>query len=325
MNTYRIHEDNLERLQKKITRIRNKCVKYGCDFVYNEVGEDFDTYEDDDGNEHIVRYILVECEGTAKVNGWKFLATLEHHDTGNIVRKLLDEVEVPERYWTCGPTCEHCNRIRSRNETYVVYNEETGEFKQVGSSCLCDFTGGFSAEAAAEYIALYNCLIEGETPVGGLGRGKLYFKTDDVLLHAAIIVKCLGYAPSDAEKPTRYRVLNDLCYDTCRSMLARWDVEEVEEFRNKFHPDYNDPEMLEMVQAVKEYIAGEEDNSSYIHNLQVLLASEYVDTKNFGYVVSAIPSYNRHLGWMAERKREEEARKVEQGSKYVGAVGDRIT
>lgn len=32
--TYKIFEGNLERLEKKLTRIANKCKKYGCDFRY---------------------------------------------------------------------------------------------------------------------------------------------------------------------------------------------------------------------------------------------------------------------------------------------------
>ena len=43
---YSIWEGNMESLMKKVTRIQNKCKKYGCDFHFEEVGEEFKTYEE---------------------------------------------------------------------------------------------------------------------------------------------------------------------------------------------------------------------------------------------------------------------------------------
>ena len=41
--TYSILEANMERLEKKLTRIQNKCKKFGCSFTYEKVGEEFKT------------------------------------------------------------------------------------------------------------------------------------------------------------------------------------------------------------------------------------------------------------------------------------------
>lgn len=66
--TYKIFEGNLERLEKKLTRIANKCKKYGCDFRYEQVGEVFEDVKDDKGETHAARFVLIEAEGTTKVN-----------------------------------------------------------------------------------------------------------------------------------------------------------------------------------------------------------------------------------------------------------------
>ena len=155
---FAIHVDNLDRLHKKMDRIRTKCEKYGCDFVYNEIGEEFRDVKDENGYVHAERFVIVECEGTAKIHGWRFVATVDHTEKGNIIRKMTDDIEVPERYRTSEPICEHCHSRRHRKDTYIVYNEKTDEFKQVGSTCLCDFTGGLSAEVAASYISLFEFL-----------------------------------------------------------------------------------------------------------------------------------------------------------------------
>lgn len=41
--TYSIPECNIESLEKKLTRIRNKCDKYGLAFKYERTGEHFET------------------------------------------------------------------------------------------------------------------------------------------------------------------------------------------------------------------------------------------------------------------------------------------
>lgn len=38
---YAIYEGNIDRLEKKLKRISNKCKAYGCDFHYEQTGEEF--------------------------------------------------------------------------------------------------------------------------------------------------------------------------------------------------------------------------------------------------------------------------------------------
>ena len=63
MERFAILEGNMERLEKKLITIQNKCEKYGCSFSYNKVGEEFRTLEDEKGNKYQARFILVEAEG----------------------------------------------------------------------------------------------------------------------------------------------------------------------------------------------------------------------------------------------------------------------
>lgn len=332
MATYAIYEENMERLTKKLTRIRNKCHKYGCDFTFSEIGEEFREFENEDGDTYTLRYVIVEAEGTAKVNGWRFIATIDHSNaSGNIVRKISDEVEVPERYFTCEPTCEHCNSKRHRKDTYIVYNEETKEFKQVGSNCLCDFTGGYNAEWAAEYISLYDSLIEGEAPVGGCDY-TYYFDLEKLLHYAYYSVKHLGYVSTSAYetsygpvRTTREDACDAYLYDNSPSRLWKRDREIVEEFRNKYHPDYTSEEAKSYVEEMIEYFKNNEESGDYMHNLKVLANAQYIKSKEAGYAVSMIVTYNKHLGKVAEKKARDEKNKVEsETSNFVGEVGKRI-
>lgn len=324
MNTYRIHEANIERLHSKVNRIRNKCAKYGCDFHYAEVGEEFVPRIDDDDNEVIDKYILVECEGTAQVNGWEFAGTIDFLDGGNVVRKAID-VDIPARFNTCECECEHCHSRRHRKNTYIVYNSTTGEFKQVGSSCVSDFTGGLSAEQIASYISLFDEMIEGES-IPSSGWSKRYYPLDDILAYAVDYVSNEGYLSSqyDSYHNTKSSVLVAYEYDNGCRYLTPGDKEEVEAYRAKFHPDYSSKEIIDQVAEIKSYVNSMEGDTDYARNLKVLANTQYIEYKQFGYVCSMVPVYNRHIEDIARAKRQAQEHEAELGSQFQGQVGDRI-
>lgn len=76
---YAIYEGNLDRLEKKLKRIFNKCKAYGCDFHYEQTGEEFRELKDEKGNKYTARFVLVEAEGTAVINDWEFVAETIRH------------------------------------------------------------------------------------------------------------------------------------------------------------------------------------------------------------------------------------------------------
>ena len=100
---YSILEANMERLEKKLTRIQNKCKKFGCSFTYEKVGEEFKTLKDDRGVEYQAKFILIEAEGKAVLNDWMFVASVQHTEKGNIINSTGCSIEVPERYYTSEP------------------------------------------------------------------------------------------------------------------------------------------------------------------------------------------------------------------------------
>lgn len=327
MKIYAIHEGNLDRLQKKLTRIRNKCMKYGCDFHYAEVGEEFRVVDEGTEDEHMERYVLVECEGTAVVNGWKFAATLEHTSHGNIVRSAID-IQVPNRYRDCGPECEHCKSSRHRKDTYLVFNEETGEFKQVGSSCVCDFTGGLNAEVVASYLSLLTTIEEYESrPVGSSYTP--YYDVREILRYAVDYVDHVGYHSSYGEgESTKEMVVDAMRYDRGKGGEATRRA--IQRYRDRFNPDYNSEELAKRVETIIEYFKSldpndDESSSDYMRNLITLAHSDCIQYRNIGYVVSMVVTYNKIQDRIQERKvREAETSRERTVSKHMGQVGDKV-
>ena len=329
---YLIHEANIERLEKKLKTIANKCAKYGCSFSYSKGEEVFKEVEDNSGNKHLVKFIEVLVEGTAIVNGWRFVATLDHkHEIGeNVVRQFDYTLEVPERYRHTDCLCEHCNTRRSRKNLYLIYNDETKEFKQVGASCIKDFTCGLDAEGVAQYISYFDEVIKGEQIIGS-GWYKSYYRTDMVLQYAAEVIHYFGFVPtSSCGVTTRDRVWKFGGYFgdmPCR--LLRDEKEEIEEFLKANDFNINSSDNLDLVQKAKQWVLDSDSTSGYILNLKTLCKLDYVTSKYFGLLVSLIKAYQRDQELQAEQARRNsiyaEKHKVDMKSEHVGVIGQKLT
>ena len=327
MTTYLIHESNLERLEKKITTIKNKCVKNNIDFTYNVIGEKYLETTREDGSKYTAKYFEVAVSGFMKHEGWRFAATLEHKAEGNIVRAMDTELTIPEKYRTCGPTCEHCNRIRSRKDTYVVYNESTGEFKQVGKQCMQEYTNGLDAEEVARYISLFDEMIKGEYYGGS--SFKSYLNVADVVRYAFECVKHFGYEKSSEFNPktTRSRVSDYMRVDCGR--ISGKTYEALKDEMDKVGFDANSEYAVNTSAAALEWLRNNTENNDYIRNLKLAASEEYAEWRDFGLLVSLPVAYNRAIEEAEEQKKIDEAKasahKVELTSEYVGQPKDKIT
>jgi hypothetical protein len=325
MKQFAIYEGNMERLIKKINRIRNKCNKYGCDFHFAEVGEEYRTVKNDNGDESVLRFVLVEAEGVAIVNGWKYIASVEHTEKGNIINKAC-EIEVPERYYTTEAVCEHCNSNRYRKDTFLVMNEETGEFKQVGKSCLKDFTGGMSAEGVAQYTSLFDELIEGEAVIGGMGES--YYPVKDYLMYVAETIKHFGYVRThDSGRSTRDRAFDYYKMEHGGRFFEK-EEERIKREMQSVSFNANAADNSELTEKALEWLESRSEDNNYMHNLKTACNLEYTTWKNLGIITSLFPTFNRELEYQAEKAEQEKQRAEqqasEQNSKHIGSIGDRI-
>lgn len=314
---YLIHESNIERLEKKLTAISNKCEKYGCAFIYEVIGEQFK--ENEEGI--VSRYIEIETEGIAKVNDWVFVAAIDFHENGNIVRKCGNiEVEVPERYYTSEPVCEHCNTKRRRKDAYIVMNTVTGEFKQVGRSCLKDFTCGLSAELVAQYIAAFDTMIEGEAVAAGWHAVE-YLDAKEYLQYVVECINHFGFYGTQSERPTKSRAYEYMMANAGKIYVPK-HLEQLLREMEEVNFKYDTTEVKEVVEKALAWIAEQNEDNNYIHNVKVLAQQQYITYKDLGFIASLISTYNKAMKIEQKRKQQQEA---DSKSTFVGNVGDRIT
>ena len=322
---YSIPEINMESLEKKLTRIGNKCRKYGCEFKFERVGEHFET-RNDDGQELVIKYIDVDVEGTAIINGWRFVATLDYTDKGNVIQRVGD-IEVPDRYYSCKPWCEHCKTRRDRKNSFIVLNEETGEFKQVGRSCLKDFTHGMSAEWVAQFESFMKDVEDASENIGS-GWMPTYYNVKEFMACVAESIRLYGYVKRDGIGLSTVNRADEIysVEHNLRLGIAR------EEILNRYQEavdkglDTENPDSLSLVEKVVEWVLNVDKDDNYYHNLKVACSLEYGDYKVLGLLASAFPTYDREIEYEAERReralKEAEARAK---SSWMGEIGDKVS
>ena len=329
--TYAVFEGYMADLRKKVATIQRKCERFGCDFHFAEVGEEMREVVDPDHINPLTgkpvkvmcRFIICEAEGTAVLNDWQFIASVEHTANGNIYSKAMTDVEIPERYRTSDTFCEHCNSHRIRKGTYIVRNTQTGEFKQVGHSCLKDFTHGMSASWAAYMASLKDVFEEYEVrPVSGLGWWAKYYDTVEFLQYTAETIRHYGFSKSSDSTSTKNRAIK--FFDVAHGNTRYWEQKEIDRVRDMMEQvgfDADSEEAKQMTQDALQWIAEQKETNDYMHNLRVATSLECVDSGKFGLLVSLFPTYDRELVEQARRKAEAEQGKA---SEYVGQVGDRV-
>lgn len=297
---YEIMEANMERLEKKLTRIANKCKTYGCEFHYEKVGETFKDVCDDVGNWHYnVRFIKVEAYGKAIINDWEFVAVIEHTKEGNIITGY-GNVEVPEKYYTTEAICEHCESKRRRKNTYVVRNTKTGEFKQIGKSCLKDYTSGLSAEAVAAYISCFDELIVGET-YNGNGYGACYVETEEFMKYVAEVINKFGDAnemirvKTDyyrvrgvAERAVEYYIVDRGGYTGANQLKHRERL--IKEMEN-VNFNANEEKNVEYAKRVLEWVRNQKECTPYFKMLLAAAKFDMISDNNFWIMGSAFKTY----------------------------------
>lgn len=309
--TYEIYEGNMDRLSKKLTTISNKCAKYGCEFHFEELGETFRNVKDEDSGEiRTARFITVDVSGKAQISNWEFIATIEHSKPINIIRSFRPEVEIPEHFYTVDTYCEHCKTRRYRKDTYIVRNTETGELKQVGKSCLRDFTGGLSAEQVVSYISWFDEVIKGEYVEPGF---KSYDSTEEVLQFAVESVRLYGFTKTEAYAGA------DSTRDIVCEQLHRYGKYSDRITRDGFDPDHKGN--AEKTKAIMAWVESLPEQFGYISNLKATMARPYCERRDIGIICSAVASYNREMEYQARKAVQ---RKQASSSQWVGNEGDRI-
>jgi hypothetical protein len=335
---YVIPEQNLETLQARLDKLNRKAKKLGTSPIVATVNGHEDqawteTLEDGRKVERVTRYLVVTVTGEApRLNGWEFVATLDHAgEAGNVLRTVPGVGDLPARFRTSAPICEHCNLSRNRLATFVL-RSDTGDYRQVGRNCLGDFLGGATPEGVVgtmEFLASAGDLLGGAEDEGWTGGSRDGGRYELVGFLAAVAahVRTLGWLSRTQAKDSGRGATVDLTLATMnprhqhpRGQTSCYTLKGVD-----MHPETTDADHAEAQAALDWFeteIAPQETLSDYFWNLKVVLSGGGVTEKQTGLAGSLIAAYQREIGRRAEKTARDEAGAQ---SQHVGQVGERLT
>jgi hypothetical protein len=276
-----------------------------------------------------VKVIELEVSGAEPViAGWRFVASIDHDTERNLVSQVPgpdNPVRVSE-WIEAPPSCDHCKLFRYRLRTYVLENVESGELRQVGSTCIEDYLGGQTAAQIARLAELWVAIdltagSDRDEDWAPGQRGEAGWLRSDVLAQAAAIIRRIGFTSKKAAD--NHPGLASTATLTVSAGL-NWRPT-----RQEPQPPFPvEQEDADLATKVTEWVEGLEPRpeQDYLWNLQTAVGRPLTTLRTMGLVVSAISAFDRELAWKARKEVERlEARPVPVTNSRVTVSGKVLT
>lgn len=328
-------------LQKKIEKLNKRARKNKLPEIKLEVVKEFmkevkpSTAEGGiEEPSHHIPYYTIKITGDAPVvGGYKFIATIEHQQGGNIIRMVPGEEagkKIKDFYEAKPDYCDHCKKVRRRIDTFIVKEEKTGKLRQIGRNCLADFLGGASPAAILAYFStrneIHKLIQDVEGSVGGRSaRVEQFVPLEDVLKTAHALISARGYmstkksqelgGPYGGGPATTAQDVRWFYFGLKRlKELGKEEIQKYEIMKAAGPVDaQKTKEVLDWFKAIPEK---QKQDNDFMHNVDVLVKSDKVNSRNFGYVIALFPLYARAMDQIKP--------KVQRSNEYVGQTGQKL-
>ena len=357
--TYMIPEENVESLEKKFNAAARKIRKINPELEPTMTKSDCTTVlvrkielrPCDCRSELTVKKVPYEArkvelkipeEAVFAENNWAFGGSVEPSgvDGKNFVDVNLSGKDlgfvVPSKYFTVNPcTCDYCKTNRKRNKTYLVVNQETGEWKQLGKECLKLFVTGIDIDA----IATFESFIKEAEDIANPGdeffynRRARFVEVQRALELAQAATKMFGFVATrdnvgdrnvfSTKNIVQAKLLKEM---GCPSDLLNIDSSDREKInlavaKLTVYSTYAEESISNDIVALRETVT-ELPDEPYYNNLKTVLANEYIPLDKLGLLVSAPKAISRYYEL---KKMQEEKEKLAKSSNYIGEVGEKIS
>ena len=309
--TIQIPADQYAACRAKFMKLSKRAAKLGLHSLTLDASDVYHIPDPDHPGRKLAKIDCTIPSADVKLHGWTLLAKLDHATAAPAV--LVDAVpgiELDPKWRTAAAHCEHCRFQRRRNLTYVCQHEN-GQIKQIGSTCLKDFLGHDPSQAFALLQEIWKEFNERCAPYGDGAAG---FDPLDVIAVTIAIVDEYGWiskarAAEDTTERTKSTASEVWFYYnyTGDNGEIRASIEKTREQALAAH---------RRAQAVLDWVSSESADSDYMHNLQALLAADFIPLKRTALFCSAVGAYRRAMSI-----REEHAQHLDA---HFGTVGERV-
>jgi hypothetical protein len=282
----------VEYLKKAIAKINKKALKMGCDLLQLSFDNphEYRTNENPWTGHRMASPIVVEMiDATLTYNipmieGYELVATLDifNGENGNTVLvSPVPEKTVPEQWLNATSIkCDHCGQNRYRTHSILLKHTESGEYKEVGSTCVKDFFGldprGFMFMASIKFHGI----------IGGIKdedcvKGNRIWSYDlaSVLAFVAAVMDKFGWT-------SKANAYNYSIQSTCDRV---WD--NLEPYRGMPQDDFvsvSDDNHALAEKAIEHFKNLDPKGNEYLSNLVKIADLGYVPVKYMGFACSMI-------------------------------------
>lgn len=325
---YRIPAENMPGLMFKLAKLAKKSQRLLGKPIELQVGRTIEEpvmvhgkpVLDAEGAPYvdIFHEVTIEAEPPT-IAGWTFIATLDHSaKAGNIIRIVPNTVtSISEKYRTVGPLCDHCGKIRTRRDTYLLRCDATGEVKQIGRTCVKDFIPGVNDPEGLVEMAQ---LLGSAAPSGGDSdmdwsggmKDRCYILVTTYLAHVSALIHADGWVPQSQAGIT----------GPATSGAAHFNMFPPPNYDRRKLVPLTKRDMQTAAEAVA-WAAALTGRNEYFYNLSIVAKETMVEHRSCGLLASMIPAFLRAKEREFGRAQEARAMRLED-SRYVGTIGERL-
>jgi hypothetical protein len=323
--TFNVQKENLQKLKTKISFIQKKGQKLGAQIPHFKVLREYTKEVKENGKTYEVEMVEVEVDSVkTSLSGWKFMATIDHHEAGNVIRfspKYNGDFNV-EKYRTAKPHCDHCSVQRRRNDTFIMVNE-SGDTKQIGRSCIKDFLGHPSAEYYAQWAEWIYLISqeEDEKEFRMSGKWVELFDVMEVLEASAMLIRLHGYR-SAKNAGTRATTSGQLRF--WMDATPKKYQEEMKE--EKPYPSEEDKEVAKRSYEMVMGWEGSDLKSDFNYNLNALCKRGKLVDRDLGMMAYVPEMLMKTIAkQMEDAKKRKQEQEAAAKSNYIGNLKERIT
>lgn len=319
-----------EAFAKRLTTLNKKCVRFGLvELVASEPTEVLyrrvDSYDNDgalrssswkehsgkiDGRYTYATFLHITITGPVVKSGdWKVVAKLEALGDGILALDTTGDAThaaAAHAISQSGPIrCEHCGVTRRRKDSFVLVNPD-GAYKQVGTTCLKDFTGIDPARAlflAALYTE-FSGWDEAERLVGGSAIPS--YSSTAVIAASLHAIRAWGWVSSS-------RARGDGLLSTAQQAVALLNGGGSKEFYAAYDA------LLAEAKAVEEELLGRDaGDDTFISNSQLLVKDGLVPANRVPFLAAVAQRS------IADKAKALAGAVTQANSQPVGVAGEKI-
>jgi len=326
-STIEILKSKKDAFIKNVKKFNKKASKLGAAPMVPEFGEErVHTFYASEAAEVMgvktkIPYINVTVEyEIPKYNGWRLISVFDYEDykdeaTDEVTRAVftstVPDETLPAAYQDKDEIhCEHCGHNRFRVKSFLVQHD-SGEYKEVGSTCLKDFLG-HDPRNFLFHAGIQDVIKELEEEYGSLGSSDVMsYDLEGILCLTSAVIKKYGWT-SRSE-----------AYESNGGVTATAD--NVAYF---LHTDPDKIDVNDRVEIVDEdreialktlayFKTLENQDNDYIMNCIRVIKMNRVSDKRLGIACSMIPVYRRHLEKQIQAENE-------LPSSWFGNIGSKL-